>query len=364
MRLISIIVAAVLAGSPAAAGAAEPWQVGTDRLSASAAGLSFPVRAGGLALTETREASRAGDGVDAVAQYKSPDREVFATLFVFMPTYADAALTAYEVDKVIHENYGARTSLASSAVVPAGGTAQGAIRRVYLNAMDGKLVTAAAVAKTGRWIAVLRVSGPRARRAEVETGLDALLSGLTARIDPVAELRVSECPSPSRKSAKKQELRLGGALGLSNDPVTRSLIDAVLSQRVPDDKDKPPLPVSIAANGFNPVCVRERVATASGNVIDLMQPAGDTAAPAAIVGVVNDAGRTIEMSRTPAGAAYEVRVHDVASTDNYGTFDRPLAADQVRAILTGDRKAPRLLSKTEYKADGTFGTTVLVSMPR
>jgi hypothetical protein len=367
MRLMHMILVLALAAFAVPA-SADPWQRTGERLSLPASGLSFPLRAGTLAMTETTEASRTGEGVDAIAQYKSPDREVFATLFVYMPSYADAALAAYELDKVIRGNYGTRTEPASSAVVAAAGVPQGAIRRVYVNANDGQLATAGAVLKAGRWMAVLRVSGPMSRRAEVEAGLDALLAGLgagTAPVEPVAELQVSDCLSPLRKNAKKVELRIEG-VGLSNDPMTRSLIDAMLSQAIPNDKDKdkPPLPVSIADNGRKPVCVRDRLTMPDGGVVDLMQPAADTGAPAAIVGVVNDAGRTIEMIRSGRSKSYELRLHDVASTDNYGTFDGPLSSAQVLAVLTHDRKAPTRLSQTAYKADGTFGTTVFVAAGR
>lgn len=363
MRLVHSIMAVALAAQSASV-SADPWQRSSERLSLPASGLSFPLRAGTLTLTETSEASHSGEGVDDVAQYKSPDREVFATLFIYMPSYADAALTAYELDKVIRQRYGTRSELVASGVVAAAGVPQGAIRRIYVNMMDGKLASSAAVLKAGRWIAVIRVSGPMARRAEVEAGLDALVGGLfasAAPVDPVAELKVTDCPATVRKDAKKEQLRLEG-LGLDSDPMARTLIDAMLSTGLGNDKgkDKPPLPVSIADNGRRPVCVRERVAMPSADFVDLMQAAGDMATPDAIIGIVNDAGRTIEMQRTPRGKVYTVRVHDVAVSDNYGTFNGPLNAAQVTAVLTDDRKAPAALSRTTYKTDGTFATTIYV----
>jgi hypothetical protein len=358
MRLLHIIAAAAVAFLPASAWG-EAWLRSGERLSVPAAGLSFPVKAGTLSVTETSEASRSGDGVDNVAQYKSPDQAVFATLFVYMPSYADAALAAYELDKVVHDHY-APAHLASSAIVPAGGISEGAIRRVYIDAVDGKFATTAAILKAGRWIAVIRVSGPMERRAEVEAGLDALLAGLAAsaaRVDPVAELKVSDCPAPAIKEAKHKRLQIEG-LDLGNDAIGQALIDATLAAGAADKAGKPPFPESIARNGRAAVCVRERMNVA-GNVIDLMQPAGDTARPAAIIGVVNDAGRTIEMERS--GKLYMVRLHDVAATDNYGGFDNPLTPAQITAILKGDRSAPPVSSKTAYKADGTFGNTILIS---
>jgi hypothetical protein len=363
MRLLQLIGGALLALTACPA-AADPWQVAGERFSVPATGLSFPARAATLSLFKTGAVPNA-EGVDNVAQLKSPDEAVFATVFVYLPAYADAALAAWELDKVIRAHMGPDPRLAASAVVPAGGNAAGAIRRVYVNAADGKLATGAALLRAGHWIAVIRVSGPMERRAEVEAGLDALVAGLTAsqgvKVDPIAELQVSDCPAVAAQDAKRTQLSLGG-VKLSNDPMTRMLIDSTLASGFPraGHEKEPPFPASIADNGRRPVCIREHVRT-SDNVIDMMQAAGDTALPEAVIGIVNDAGRTIEMRRGDMGGVYMLRIHDVARTSHFGAYDRPLSAAQLAALLRGDPKLGALRSQTEYKADGTFGTTVFIA---
>jgi hypothetical protein len=366
MRKCQLVAAGLVVGLLLCAPASgEPWQVSGGRVALAGSGLSFPEKAGILSLTAAGEASLKGEGVDAVAQLKSPDEKVFGTLFVYLPAYADAALAAWELDKVIREHLGPDPKLVSSGVVPAGGTQAGAIRRVYVNAVDGKLVTAAALLKAGRWMAVARVSGPPERRAEVEAALDALVSGLSvsggAKVDEVAELQVSDCPAVAAKTAKHTQLRLD-IPGLSNDPMTRMLIDSTLAAGLPEKgKEKvPPFPHSIADNGHRPVCIRERIVV-DGNPIDLMQAAGDTANPSAVIGIVNDAGRTIEMRRGEMGPAYMLRVHDVGRTRNYGAYDRLLTSEQVAGLVHGDPKVGTVSSETVYKADGTFGTTVFIA---
>lgn len=364
MRLFHLIAGVSLALFCAPA-AAEPWRVSGDRVAVAGSGLSFPSRAGILSLTETGEASLKGEGVDAIAQLKSPDQAVFGTLFVFLPAYSDAALTAWELDKVIRQHMGPDVRLATSGVFPAGGTPSGAIRRIYINAAGGKLASAVAVIKAGHWLAVARVSGPMERRAEVEAALDALVGGVLVsagtKVDEVAELQVSDCAAVATKKAKHTQLRIDG-LGLGNDPIARMLIDSTLAAGLPKEgKEKePPFPSSIADNGRRPVCIRERV-VASDNVIDLLQAAGDTANPPVVIGIVNDAGRTIEMRRGEMGNLIMLRVHDVARTRNYGAYDRLLTAEQVAGVLRGDPKVGTVSSETSYKADGTFGTTVFVT---
>ena len=64
---------------------------------------------GGLSLAKSGEASNGGRAVDNYAQYLSQDGAVQATLYVYMPTYADASLAAYMTDKAIMERFGSRT---------------------------------------------------------------------------------------------------------------------------------------------------------------------------------------------------------------------------------------------------------------
>ncbi|MBV9932061.1 MAG: hypothetical protein JO013_14110 [Alphaproteobacteria bacterium] len=365
MRLFPALAAATLAAAAAAPAGGEPWQHAGGRLAVPAAGLSFPDKAGTVALTQTSEASLGGQGVDDVAQYRSADEQVYATLFVYLTAYADAALAAYELDKVIRQHRGPDARLESSRVLPAGGTAAGAIRVVYVNTEGGKSATTGAVLRAGHWIVTVRVSGPSARQAEVEAALDALISGLRvsgAAVDPVAPLQVSDCPATAKKAAKRSELRLEGA-GLGSDPMTRMLIDSALSAGLGEGKDPkaPPFPASIADNGRHPVCIRERV-TVGDNVIDLMQAAGDTANPTAVIGVINDAGKTVEMRRIGNGGPYSVHLHNVARTANFGSYDRLLTAGQVADLLQGSPKMGAMRSQIVYKADGTSATEVYVAV--
>lgn len=359
MRPLHMCLGAALALLSTAA-SAEAWHQEGNRLSLPPAGLSFPTQAGSVSLTETKEASLGGEGVDNVAQYKSADGKVFATLFLFMPAYADAALTAYQLEKIVVHHYGGQRE--SSRIVAVAGVPNGALRRVYVGASfgssDEKMVTTAAVLKAGRWIAVIRLSGPAARQAEIEAALDAMIGGIavspSAPIDPVAEPQVGDCPVPPGEPAKPEQLSV--KIPGIKDPGAQMLLGAIMAGGVPD-KDKPPFPTSIADNGRRPVCVRYHIKIGD-NVLDMMQPAGDTAKPEAIIGVVNDAGRTIEMRRGEDGL-YLVHLHDIARTSNYGAFDRPLGPNQVAGVLLHPDAGLR--SRTTYKADGTYGTEVFIS---
>jgi hypothetical protein len=277
-----------------------------------------------------------------------------------MPAYADAALTAYELEKIVGQHYGGHRD--SSRIVAVAGVPNGALRRVYVGASfgspDEKLVTTAALLKAGRWIAVIRISGPEARRAEVEAALDAMIGGIAASpsapVDPVAEPEVGNCPVQPGEPAKPEQLSV--KIPGIKDPGAQMLLGAIMAGG-PHDEGKPPFPTSIADNGRRPVCIRFHIKIGD-NVIDMMQPAGDTAKPEAIIGIMNDAGRTIEMRRGEDGL-YLVHLHDVARTSNYGAFDRPLGPNQIAGVLLHPDAGLR--SRTTYKADGKYGTEVFIS---
>ena len=115
-RALILLSAALGLAMPALAHAdedAEAWTPTATALRANAAGISLPQTVGGLSLAKSGEASNGGRAVDNYAQYLSQDGAVQATLYVFMPTYADASLAAYMTDKAIMERFGAKTRRAA-----------------------------------------------------------------------------------------------------------------------------------------------------------------------------------------------------------------------------------------------------------
>src|SRR5436190_12860298 len=81
---------------------ADLWDRGADRISFRLANISFPTAAGPTRLNRIVEASREGQGLDNALLYYSPDEQVFATVYVYAPALADAALTAFMPDHAIH----------------------------------------------------------------------------------------------------------------------------------------------------------------------------------------------------------------------------------------------------------------------
>lgn len=307
----------------------EAWTPSDTAIRAGAAGIALPQTVAGLSLSKSGEASNGGRAIDNYAQYLSEDGAVQATLYIYMPTYADASLAAYMTDKAIMERFGSQTRRTAYAAAPVGGHADSAIRAVYDDAADGALTTAAAFAHAGRWIVKLRVTGPSERRAEVLAGLDAMMAALhfddPAQLHTTAPASFAACPA-----ARGQDARL-----------TREA--AQPGAAVPQD-------VRIPREGRDRLCVRGTVQTAQGSY-DMLQQAGR--ADGAIIVPVDDSGTVLAFDPSAPDASYRLSIHMVGQTDLYGVYDRVPSPRQVAAILDGkDPHTARAEATAAYAADG------------
>ena len=313
-----------------AADDAEAWTTTDTAIRAEAAGIALPQNVAGLSLAKSGEASNGGRAVDNYAQYLSEDGAVQATLYVYLPSYADASLAAYMTDKAVMERFGPKTRRTAYASAPVAGHADSAIRAVYDDAADGALTTAAAFVHAGRWIVKMRVTGPTERRAEVLAGMDGMLSALTfddpAALHVTTPARFAACPS----AAEQGDARL-----------TRT--DAADTASVPQD-------VRLPREGRDALCIRGTVQTAQGSY-DMLQQAGR--ADGAIIVPVDDSGTVMAFDPAQQGAGYKLSIHMVGQTDLYGTYDRVPTARQVAAILDGkDPHTARAEATAAYAADG------------
>ncbi|NWK98164.1 hypothetical protein DM806_21360 [Sphingobium lactosutens] len=314
--------------SLASAEEAEAWTPRADAIRANAAGISLPQTVAGLSLSKSGEASNGGRAIDNYAQYLSEDGAVQATLYVYMPTYADASLAAYMTDKAIMERFGNQTRRTAYASAPAAGQADRAIRAVYDDAADGALTTAAGFVHAGRWIAKIRVTGPTERRAEVLAGLDGMLSGLAfddaASLHATAPATFSACPAADAGDAQ---------LAKAN-PAERA---------IPQD-------VRIPREGKDALCVRGTVTTAEGRY-DMLQQAGRS--DGAIIVPVDDSGTVLAFDPAKDAPGYQLSIHMVGQTDLYGTYDKVPSPRQIAAILDGkDSQTAQAQAVATYAANG------------
>lgn len=319
---------------PALASAAddvEAWTPTDTAIRAVTAGVTLPQTIAGLSLAKSGEVTNGGKGIDNYAQYLSEDGAVQATLYVYMPTYADASLAAYMTDKAIMERFGPKTRRTAYATANAAGHTATAIRAVYDDAGDGALTTAAAFVHAGRWMVKLRITGPTERRKDVLAGLDAMLTDL--RFDDVSSLHktmpasFSACPGQEASDAR---LTAQMPAGTSGQPV--------------------PPEVRIPREGRDSLCIRGKVQTAEGSY-DMLQQTGR--ADGAIIVPVDDAGTVLAFDPATADSGYQLSIHSVGQTDLYGVYDRVPSPRQVAAILDGkDPQTAQAGATAAYAANG------------
>lgn len=324
--VLSLLLPLLALSAPAFARAAEEreaWTPTATMLRADAAGIALAQTVGHLSLSKSGELSNGGKGIDNYAQYLSEDGAIQATLYVYMPSYADASMAAYMTDKAIMERFGGRTRRTAYASVAIAGQPNGAIRAVYDDAADGALTTGAAFVHAGRWLVKLRVTGPAERRKEVLAGLDDMLNGLqfdrSAAIHPTATAAFTTCPADDAADA-----RLTGQTAAA------------------------PADIALPREGRAPLCVRGKVQSADGS-FDMIQQPG--VKDGAIIVPVDDAGTVLAFD--PAKGGYQFSIHSVGQTDLYGIYDRVPSPRQIAEILDGkDPQTAQARAIADYTANG------------
>jgi hypothetical protein len=326
-RAWSLLSAVLALAAPAVAAAAadEAWTPTETVLRSDAAGISLPQSVGGLSLSKSGEVSNGGKGIDNYAQYLSEDGAIQATLYVYLPSYADASLSAHMTDKAIMARFGTKTRRTAYATVPVAGEKQGAIRAVYDDAADGALTTAAGFVHAGRWIVKLRVTGPTERRHEVLAGLDGMLKGLQfdrpAAIQPTTPASFAACPTKEDHDA-----------------------------RLTPEMAAAPAEVELPREGRGSLCVRGRVQTADGSY-DMLQQSGVDGG--AVIVPVDDAGTLLAFDPAAGRRGYQLSIHSVGQTELFGIYDKVPSPRQIAEILDGkDPQTAQARTTADYAANG------------
>jgi hypothetical protein len=332
---------------------AGAWKLEGDHTILTPAKIAFPARGGILSLSRTGESSQNGKGIDDVAEYESEDREIVGTAFIFFASYADAALATLGTDRAIHQLYGPAVMVDMESLAAVGGVAGAAIRRVYEKGEreQGKpLTSVAGYVRAGRWIMVLRVTGPAARRAEIEAGFDALLGGLhfDGKDKPLAAALpkiAAPCPAADQRPARP--------IGKSKDSGANALIASLMGGAITPDDGKTSAPPSLAfpGNGASALCVRGSV-KAGDQMLDILQPANPDDGTVLLV-QLDDAGGVLAVEPMLIGGGYQVKHYGIGMVQVLGSFRTLPTAAQLGAILDGsDRVGSAVQSTTIFKPDG------------
>jgi hypothetical protein len=286
-----------------------------------------------LQITGTIEFSRKGEGLDNAVQYKSPDKAITATAYLFYPGLAHSGLSAWSTDNAIRRTSTSEVRVGDTRIAAAGGRDGVAVLRDYANYL-GDNASSAAFIKAGRWIVAYRVSAPTARKAEVDAAMTALLAGTRfgseSPLYPAAPVTVTDCAPGTGKVAAR----------VLPDPPGAELIGegliAAFDAGGEEMKDKQSdgthfLPSRVPAS----FCLSARLAIGR-NEVPVLRGApgpGGVDGRTLLVAVLNDAGAYLEIVGSLKTKRFVLLSHDIGRSAMLGSFDGVPSDEQIRDIV-------------------------------
>lgn len=307
---------------------APNWENPTDALPHPRdVAIGIPREAGSQRLIELADFNNSG-GLDNIAQYRSADGEVFATIYIYRTTLADIGIAVIATDYVIRHAYGSQTRLDEDRMMSVGGLTNTARIMVYEDAFDGQRTSLAAFLRAGQWTVKVRVTGPQSRRDEVVSDATALLSGLSFGDDvspePARAYRISNCPS--RDAAAPARLVETEELRSTAISPAGMFVGMRITAPAGEGLVRP------AERGFCVMAVRQFGQHA---YLVAIRPEGSDGGPRFVL--IGDAGRGFEVIGPPERELtnYVVALHGLGQAPMFGPFGTHPPADQFFDLVLG-----------------------------
>jgi len=364
--LRSFIVALLLLCLPAVSRAQVPeapaslWRQSNDRITFTTADLSVPKNPGVVRFTRTFAFPHEEEGLDSGLQFESEDHQVFASLYVYFPGLPHAGISAFATDWAIRTQSQNLRPLGTR-IASAGGRDGAAIRADYSNFRDG-LATSAAFIKVGGWILKLRVSGPEARRADVEATMAALLDGLRfeGSLQPraAAPLDITDCEVPIAAAARPVP-----------EDNAHMVIDSFIANfdgAGTDARDDHGRRVEALPGRVHPQWCRSTRARIRDSTLFILRAApgaasGGVDGGSVMLVPVNDAGTIAELVQTEAHR-FLLLYHKIGRTLVLGSYDGVLTDEQIADILSGaDQAGTRIRTTVVHRTNGN--SDIQLSLP-
>ena len=332
------------------------WRRNDTGITFTRARFSFPARAGAVALEGAYEFSHPGQGLDSGLQYEAADRQIFASVYVYAPSLAHTGLTAFATDNAVRVQSGSDLRMLESRTVAAGGRDGVAIRADYSGFRQARAASSAAFIRAGFWIIKLRVTGPEARRSDVEATMTALLANLRFEgdIGPRAAepLTVADCAS--RPDHAAPVLPHSGADTLEDAVFTVS--DATQTE---PRHDPPGHEIGVAFGSAWCLSGRPDVGNSNLPILRAMPYSGPNALHSVLVGIVTDSGTTIEVVENRERHVWIMYYHQIGSTYVLGRYGGIPTDEQIVNIISGaDRDGGRVRATITYPGNGDSTITI------
>jgi hypothetical protein len=373
-----LIAFAFLVAAPAGAAAqtrptgAEYWTETGERMTLTAARIGFPKRAGAALFRRSVAFGERSEGMNNALFYASADEEVIATAYIYYPGLPHAGLAAIGTDYAMRARSGGGLRLLARRVAAGGGGREGvAIRDDFAGLGDEREASSAAFVKVGRWLVKLRVTGPEARRAEVERTMTALLDGLSfegGTAPRAAEpITLGDCPQAGAAGGRAAVLLAPNAAEAMEDAIT-GLMDGV------GDNGREPAAEHRAGT---PVVGRNWCVSSLRGPADALMPIlrADPApdAPAGhrrrslLIAIISDSGATLEVVETHFRnrTRFALLHHRIGQTRVLGSYDALPTDAQITAILSdADRAGGAARATILHRPDGNSEVTLHVAPDR
>ncbi|QAY79382.1 hypothetical protein [Sphingosinicella sp. BN140058] len=336
--------------------AKSEWLISERTALLKLAGVGFPTEPGGLAITDTRDFSHPGEAIDAAILYESGDRQVFATAYVYLPGLAHSGIAALATDWSIRSNSTSPVQALGSSDIRVAGVEGAAIRTAY-DRYRGTLTSRAGFVKAGRYLVKLRVSGPEARRKDVDAAFDDLAAGIQVGSDkfvyPAAPVAVGPCATAETPKAARRK------------PASSAEVAALALFATFDGSG---MIAREVAGGTTPL--PSRVPTSlcsaklsSGHLVLRAEP-GPAAAfegRTRLLVILSDGGEMLEVVET-ANFGHVMLHHRIGGTAILSAWDGVPANDQIERMLTGaDRDATKVLATVVLRPDK--GAEINIAVP-
>jgi hypothetical protein len=315
-----------------------------------------------LKVSGTGESSHKGQGIDAAVQYRSADGAIVGTAYLFYPGLPHAGLAVLATDNALRSNSPSPVTGGTIRTVSAAGVEGLALQADYGNYQNG-LASSAAFLKAGRWLVKLRVSGPEARKAEVEKAMAALLGGVRigkgTKPYPAAPVTATPCTKGEGKK-KARQLRDPEMVDMAAQSIIGSFDGA--GMEATDKTDKANSRATLLPSRV-PAAFCRSDALAGTVRVPVLRSAGGSApgldGRTRLVAILSDAGEMLEVVHAPNFGRYLLLHHKIGQTAILGGWDGVPSDAQIAALLTGmnpDAMRPRAVVQLRPgKAEITLG---------
>jgi len=349
--LFAAITAPAAAQPPDRPTGAEFWTPSDERMTFIAAGISFPRRAGAVSFNRSIAFGQRNVGLDNALIYASDDRQMIATAYVYHPGLAHSGLAAVGGEAFMRAQSGHGFRLLASPTVAAGGHAGVAIRVDYAGFGTESEASSAAYLSVGGWMVKIRVTGPEARRADVERVTTGLLDGIRfegAAPRAAEPVELVDCPAagPARPAT------------LLAESADEAMEDAIMSH----------------ATGGPPAvprrwCVSSR--RRAGNFAlpilrAVVDPPGEDSRRSVVFAFLTDSGGALEVAERHFRnrLRYALMHHGTGQTRVLGSWDAPPTDAQIEAVISGtDPAGGRARATIQYQTSGDSDITLHVVPP-